>query len=120
MLEAPFGDQVVIGERVRIAPAWRGRGGAGRYLAGRLFRQMCTDPLVVATQPFPLDITGDDEGNADEATLQPALRQIERTWKSTGFQPYKNDIWILDPSASEHQLAMTRLEQQLGLTSNPR
>ena len=120
MLQIPLGEHVVIAERVRVAPAWRGLGGVGRYLASRLFRQMCCDPVLVATQPFPLDITRDDQGDTDETALKPALRQIQRTWKSIGFRPYKGDIWILDPSDSKHERAITRLEQRLGLTRGPR
>jgi hypothetical protein len=119
MLQAPFGEHVVIAERVRVAPAWRGLGGVGRYLAGRLFRQMCCDPVVVATQPFPLDVTRDDRGNTDDAAMKPAVKQVRRTWKSIGFQPYKGDIWILDPSAGRHEQAMTKLEQRLSLTRSP-
>jgi hypothetical protein len=115
MLQAPIGRHVVIAQRVRIAPAWRGCGGVGRYLAGRLFRLVCSDPIVIATQPFPLDVARDERGNADEAELKPAVEQIQRTWKSIGFQPYKEEIWIMDPSSSSHEQAMARLQRTLGL-----
>jgi hypothetical protein len=65
MLQMPLGEHLIIAERVRVAPAWRCLGGAGRHLASRLFRQICCDPAIVAAQPFPLDITRDDHGNTD-------------------------------------------------------
>jgi hypothetical protein len=114
LLGVPLGSHVVIAERVRVAPAWRGYGGVGRYLAGRLFLHMCCDPVVVATQPFPLDIDRDEHGRADDAALKPALRQIQRTWKSIGFRRYKGEIWILDPTSNVHERAMTKLARQLG------
>jgi hypothetical protein len=115
MLEAPFSQLVVIAERVRVAPAWRGTGGIGRYLAARLLPYVCPQAAVVATEPFPLDVPRDMSGRADEVAVEPALRQVERTWKSIGFQPYKNGIWIMDPGAGEHERAVARLERSLAL-----
>jgi hypothetical protein len=115
MLESPFSQHLVIAERVRVAPAWRGAGGVGRYLAARLLPCVCAQPAVVATEPFPLDVPRDESGEADDAVTGPALRQVERTWKSIGFQPYKNGIWIMDPGLSKHERAVARLERSLGL-----
>jgi hypothetical protein len=113
---AGFGTHVVIAERVRLAPAWRGLGGVGRYLFGRMLPLMCCDPVVVAAQPFPLDVDRDEEGNAKKAALRRGLAQIRRTWKSIGFEPYKDDIWIMDPNLVKHEQALTRLERKLNLS----
>lgn len=110
-----FGRHVVIGERVRLAPAWRGLGGVGRYLFGRMLPLICCDPIVVAAQPFPLDVVRDEEGNAEKEALKRGLAQVRRTWKSIGFEPYKNDIWIMDPNSVKHERALVRLERKLGL-----
>jgi hypothetical protein len=112
MLCLPVG-ALAIAERVRIAPAWRGLGGVGRYLAARLFPWMFPDAAVVAAQPFPLDVPRDEHGTADKEALGPALMQIQRTWESIGFQPYKNDIWIMDPNAATHENAASELEEKL-------
>jgi hypothetical protein len=113
---AGFGEHVVIAERVRLAPAWRGLGGVGRYLFGRMLPLMCCDPVVVAAQPFPLDVDRDEQGNAKKAALKRGLAQTRRTWKSIGFEPYKNDIWIMDPNLVKHDQALTRLERKLKLS----
>jgi len=112
---AGFGRHVVIGERARLAPAWRGLGGIGRYLFGRMLPLICCDPVVVAVQPFPLDVARDGEGNADKESLKKGLAQIRRTWRSIGFQPYKNEIWVMDPNSSKHERALARLERKIGL-----
>jgi hypothetical protein len=119
MLEG-FGRHVAIGERVRLAPAWRGLGGVGCYLFGRmLFGRMlpliCCDPIVVAAQPFPLDVTRDEKGNADKESLKHGLSQIRRTWRSIGFEPYEDDIWIMDPNSIKHERSIAKLERQLSL-----
>ena len=112
MLCLPVGALAIV-ERVRIAPAWRGLGGVGRYLAARLFPWMFPDAAVVATQPFPLDVPRDERGTADKEALGPALKQIRRTWESIGFETHKNDIWIMDPNAATHDNAVTELEEKL-------
>jgi hypothetical protein len=114
-LEFPASEHVVILERARLAPAWRGCGGVGRYLTGRVLSWICPNPAVVAGQPFPLDIPRDASGTADEKALGPATKQIQRVWKSIGFEPYKDDIWIMDPSLAKHQRAIARLERKLSL-----
>jgi hypothetical protein len=111
-----FGEHVVIAKRVRLAPAWRGFGGVGRYLFGRMLPLMCCDPVVVAAQPFPLDVDRDERGNAEKAALKRGLAQTRRIWKSIGFEPYKDDIWIMDPNLVKHDRALTRLERKLRLS----
>jgi hypothetical protein len=109
------GRHVVIGERVRLAPAWRGLGGVGRYLFGRMLPLICCDPVVVAAQPFPLDVTRDEKGNADKESLKHGLSQIRHTCRSIGFEPYKDDIWIMDPNSIKHERSIAKLERQLSL-----
>lgn len=110
-----FGDHVVIATRVRVASAWRGLGGVGRYLFGRMLPLICCDPVVVAAQPFPLDVDRDENGVAKKAALKNGLAQTRRIWKSIGFEPYKDDIWIMDPNVVKHDQALNRLERKLKL-----
>jgi hypothetical protein len=70
---------------------------------------------VVAGKPFPLDVKRDDHGTVDDATFKPALKRIQRVWKSIGFEPYHDGSWILDPTASKHERAMIRLERKLNI-----
>lgn len=112
-LFGPASGRIFIVERVRVAPAWRGLGGVGRYLTSRLLPLMCPDAILVALQPFPIDTPRDEHGEVDKTVFGPALKQIQRTWKSIGFEPYKNDIWIMDPSASKHEKAVAALERKI-------
>ncbi len=73
------GGEVVIIDRVRLAPAWRQLGGVGRLLTARLLRWICTDPSVVAVNPFPIDI--DVEQRLDATVFEPALEHVRRVWR---------------------------------------
>jgi hypothetical protein len=55
----PLGHQVVIIDRVEMAPAWRGLGGVGRLLIGRVIAWVAAAPRVVAVYPFPIDLEDD-------------------------------------------------------------
>lgn len=110
-----FGSHAVIGERVPLAPRGAAWGGVGRYLFGRMLPLICCDPIVVAAQPFPLDVTRDEKGDADKESLKHGLSQIRRTWRSIGFEPYKDDIWIMDPNSIKHERSIAKLERQLSL-----
>jgi hypothetical protein len=114
-LKLPIGSRIVILERVRVAPAWRGCGGVGRYLTGRVLSWVIPDATVIAAQPFPLDVKRDGHGKVDDTTFKSALKAIQRVWKSIGFEPFHGDIWILDPSADKHERAMARLERKLNV-----
>jgi len=113
-----FGRHVVILERVRLAPAWRGLGGVGRYLTGRILPLICCDPAVFAMQPFPLDVIRDGKGNAGKKEIERGAARLRLAWESIGFRPYKDDIWIMDPGSSPHEHAMAKLQSKLGLTGN--
>jgi hypothetical protein len=77
------GGQVVILDRVRLAPAWRGCGGIGRLLTIRLLHWVCDNPQAVALYPFPIDL---DRGQKkDDAVFGKAMKSVQRTWKSIGF-----------------------------------
>jgi len=112
MLE-PGGSRVVIVDRVRLAPAWRGLGGVGRLLVARLLSWVCDDPRTVVTHPFPIDL--DEVAREDAATFDSALEQVRRTWRSLAFQPWLNDIWVMDPRKRAHGEAVERIAKGLGV-----
>jgi len=109
----PGGSQVVILDRVRLAPAWRGCGGVGRLLTIRLLHWLCDDPRVVALKPFPIDL--DEEQQKDKATFDKAMNMVRQTWKSIGFEPFTDDIWVLDPRTGNFERTTKKLSIQLGL-----
>jgi len=112
MLE-PGGGRVVIVDRVRLAPAWRGLGGVGRLLVARLVSWVCDDPRTVVTNPFPIDL--DEVAREDAVRFDSALEQVRRTWRSLAFQPWRDDIWVMDPRKRAHGEAVERIAEGLGV-----
>ncbi|MFI8931524.1 hypothetical protein ACIG3E_28095 [Streptomyces sp. NPDC053474] len=102
------GDQVVIIDRVRIAPAWRGLGGVGRLLIGRLLRWMVGQAALVATHPYPIDIPVDEREDTAREAREKAV--VQHTWRSLGFEPFREDVWVMQPHLSAHGDAVERLE----------
>jgi hypothetical protein len=109
----PGGNQVVILDRVRLAPAWRGCGSVGRLLTIHLLRWLCDDPRAVVLKPFPIDL--DDDQKQDKAVFRKAMTSVRRTWKSIGFEPFSDDIWVLDPRTGSYDRTVKRLSKRLGL-----
>lgn len=110
-----LGSNVVIIDRVQLAPAWRGLGGVGRLLTARLLRWVCADPRLVAVLPFPIDL--DRALLEDDSAFEPALEKVRRTWAALGFQPAIDQLWIMDPAIGTHHNAVTQIEQSLGLSN---
>ena len=104
---AAYNSQVVLVDRVWLAPAWRGHG-VGRLLTARLLGWVCPDPMV-ALMPSPIAL--DEKQQEDEATFNQEMAKVRRTWKSVGFRPYGKDIMIMDPAMVHHGEA----EDKLGL-----
>lgn len=102
------GDQVVIIDRVRIAPAWRGLSGAGRLLIGRLLRWVAVRAALVATHPYPIDIPVDEREDTAREAREKAV--VQRTWRSLGFEPFREDVWVMQPHLRAHEDAVKRLE----------
>lgn len=112
MLE-PGGSRVVIVDRVRLAPAWRGLGGVGRLLTARLLDWVCDDPRVVAVHPFPIEL--DEDAREDPARFDPALQRVCRVWRSLEFEPFTDDIWVLDPRKAAYGKAVEEIARTLGV-----
>ncbi|WP_327235348.1 hypothetical protein OG349_16660 [Streptomyces sp. NBC_01317] len=107
------GSQVVIIDRVRIAPAWRGLGGVGRLLIGRLLRWVAGHAAIVATHPYPIDIpidipVGERDDDAREAREKAVVQSV---WQSLGFEPFREDVWVMQPHLRAHHDAASRLEK---------
>lgn len=105
--------EVVIIDRVRLAPAWRGMGGVGRLLIARAVRWVCSEPSLVAVHPFPIDLSGEER--KDKAVFESALDRVRRMWESLAFKQFDDDIWIMNPILAGHGEAVHRLEVAVGL-----
>ncbi|WP_435178923.1 hypothetical protein [Actinacidiphila sp. bgisy145] len=102
------GAHVVIIDRVRLAPAWRGHGGIGRLLIARSLRWLASSAALVATHPFPIEIPLDDRD--DEQRVEREKASVQRTWQSLGFEPFREDLWVMKPHLRAHQDAAAQLE----------
>ncbi|MFC9406031.1 hypothetical protein ACFRAA_10075 [[Kitasatospora] papulosa] len=105
------GTHVVLIDRARLAPAWRGLGGVGRLLIGRLLRWTTDSAALVATHPFPIDIPVDERD--DKARLARETSVVQKTWQSLGFEPFHDDLWVMQPHLRPHGDAVQRLENTL-------
>jgi GNAT superfamily N-acetyltransferase len=109
---ASYSSQVVLVDRVWLAPAWRGHG-VGRLLTARLLGWVCPDPMVVALMPSPIAL--DEEQQEDEEAFNQEMAKVRRTWKSVGFRPFGKDIMVMDPAMADHGEAADKLARELGL-----
>jgi len=78
-----------------------------------LLSWVCDDPRTVVIHPFPIDLDG--VAREDAATFDSALEQVRRTWRSLAFQPWLNDIWVMDPRKRAHGEAVERIAKGLGV-----
>ncbi|MFF3271717.1 hypothetical protein ACFYWU_12400 [Streptomyces chrestomyceticus] len=103
------GTHVVLIDRAAIAPAWRGLGGVGRLLIARLLRWATGSTALVATHPYPIDIPLDERD--DEARVARQKAVVQRTWQSLGFEPFREDVWVMKPHLRAHEDAAKRLDE---------
>ena len=89
VIEMPSGDLLIM-DRVEVAPAWRGRG-LGAFLAATAINKLSRGCAMVATYPSAYEHLGSDRYNAETERLQ-------RLWSSIGFFPYEGGIYLLDPT----------------------
>jgi hypothetical protein len=108
------GPRLVLLDRVELAPAWRGMGGVGRLVVARLLRWEAADTRLIALQPFPTQYAqaGDAPGFAE------ARAKVQQVWGSIGFEPWRDDIWCLDPASPDFEHALARLEDRLGVAAD--
>ena len=94
------------------APAWRGLGGVGRLLIGRMLRWVAGRAALVATHPYPIDIPVDKWDDRTRETREKTV--VQRTWQSLGFVSFREDLWVMRPHLSAHDDAVERLETAFG------
>ncbi|MBV9024257.1 MAG: hypothetical protein JO362_10805 [Streptomycetaceae bacterium] len=102
------GTHAVLIDQARIAPAWRGHGGVGRLLITRLLRWVIGPAALVATRPFPTDLSQNER--EDEKRVARTKAVVQRTWRSLGFEPCREDVWVMKPHLRKHEDAARRLE----------
>ncbi len=96
-IECPVGDLLIM-DRVRIEPQWRGYG-IGALAAAEAIRRLAPGCCAVACEPAPTDGEFED----DEPGYKAAQTKIAKVWESVGFTEFSNGIYLLD-TALQHPI----------------
>lgn len=112
-----IGSQLVLVNRVSLAPDWRHLGGVGRYLTGCALRLLrpAAECIALHTAPFELraQYEPDDVPDAEWQAGEIALGAL---WQTLGFTQFEGNIYVLDPGSTALDDAMEHFQKQLGLT----
>lgn len=107
-----IGKDLVIVDRVRLAPAWRGAGGVGALLTATALQHLTVDAVAVAVHPFPYTLAEDPTTHPQFAE---SLAGVRRVWASLGFGPLEaqDEVWVMDPGWVALGNAEERLRAEL-------
>jgi GNAT superfamily N-acetyltransferase len=87
-LDGPVDGHVLVVDRVRVAPAWRGRL-LGPLLAAGAIIDLGVGCAVAAAYPSPFELERDDPGRPEQQ------KRLERLWQRFGFTPWRNGVFVL-------------------------
>jgi hypothetical protein len=62
----------------------------------------------VTTHPYPIDIPDDERDDTAREAREKAV--VQRTWQSLGFEPFREDLWVMQPHLRAHEDAVKCLE----------
>jgi hypothetical protein len=99
---ASCSSQVVLVDRVWLAPAWRGHG------AGRLLGWVCPDPMVVTLMPSPIALDEEQQGGG-RGRLQPGDGEGPPDLEVRRLPALRKDIMVMDPALVHHGEAVDKL-----------
>ncbi|MQS17645.1 hypothetical protein F7Q99_37020 [Streptomyces kaniharaensis] len=108
-IDMPVGDLLVL-DRVYLAPAWRGFG-LGPIFAAEAIRRLEGGCCAVAVEPGATEWPEDESLVTDEyhATV---TRKIAALWETIGFQHFKDGIYLRD-TAVDHGGILREQRQHL-------
>ncbi|THA45149.1 hypothetical protein [Streptomyces sp. A1136] len=107
-MEVPAGDLLIM-DRVRIEPPWRGFG-IGALAAAEAIRRLADGCCAVACEPTPTD--GDFEN--DKPGYPAAQAKIAKVWESVGFEAFHDGIYLLDPALRHPVDCRTKWQKHFG------
>ena len=93
-----FGGRLLILDRVRLTPQWRGFG-LGVMLAGTAIKKLSADARFAACYPAPLDDDPDpaaEQTPEGQAARRKAITALGRTWARLGFEHFRDGVHVLD------------------------
>lgn len=98
-----FGSGLLILNRARLAPQWRGFG-YGVLLTGLAIKRLSGGCRAVVCYPSPLgEYDEEHDSSAREAV---AVNRLSEVWAQLGFEHYRNGVHVLD-------LALVTLDEAL-------
>lgn len=77
-----------------------------------MLRWVASQAALVATHPYPIDIPVDERDDRTREAREKAV--IQRTWQSLGFEPFREDLWVMQPHSNAHDDAVEHLETAFG------
>lgn len=117
-LEMP-GTELLILNRVQLAPEWRGFG-IGVLLTGITIQRLSGGCQVVVCDPASLvhiDDTDDDNGEggdtADTASNQASRAKLSEVWSQLGFAPFRDGVHVLDLALATLDDSIERLRDRI-------
>ncbi|MCE7011806.1 hypothetical protein LWC34_54680 [Kibdelosporangium philippinense] len=96
-----FGTGLLILNRAKLAPQWRGFG-YGVILTGLAIKRLSGGCRAVVCYPAPLA----DNDDLDDAVRRAATARLSEVWAQLGFEHYRNGVHVLD-------LALVTLDEAL-------
>lgn len=114
--ESGVGSQLVIANRARLEPRWRGLGGVGRYLAGMGFLMLRDWATCIALHPAPFELKKKyGDGEVPDEEWKAGTTRLTKLWRTLGCETAPGGNLVLDPSLNRLDKAVARLAKKLGL-----
>jgi hypothetical protein len=111
-----LGEHLVIANMARLAPAWRGMGGVGRYLAGSVFLMLRDMAACIAMHPSPYELTEHyGLGNVPDDEWDSSKERLTKLWRTLGARSAPGGNLVIDPSLIHLDRAVERLGRKLGV-----
>ncbi|MEV6582729.1 hypothetical protein AB0M92_31725 [Streptomyces sp. NPDC051582] len=107
-IDVPVGDLLIM-DRARIDPQWRGFG-LGALAAAEAIRRLSAGCCAVACEPAPTD--GDFDH--DQPAYDAAQTKIAKVWESVGFEEFSDGIYLLDPALKHPADCRTTWRKRFG------
>ncbi|NKT14076.1 hypothetical protein GS979_06355 [Rhodococcus hoagii] len=104
-----IGSRLVLINHVVLNPAWRGRGGVGRYLTGLAIRHLDHDAACVALHASPFELRAHYDGaDVPAEEWEAGAVALGKLWQTLGFRRHTGHLHILDPATIDLDQAISQ------------
>jgi hypothetical protein len=109
-LEA-FGDRVLIVDRVRLEPEWRGFG-IGALLTASAIKMLSGGVRAVICNPAPIDDPDSAAPGHDQPLHSKQVQALGEACARIGFEHFRDGVWTLDLNLVTFEESLARLRAQ--------